>query len=213
MHPTTARLVVVAVLSVATVPLSPVAPATAHTVLAGSVPAAGATIEPGTAEVVLSFSAPVREGLSTVLVTGADGADHARGAAQVRGDDVAQPVAAPLPPGAGTVSYRVVAADGHPITGTLPFVVAAELANPVPAAPTDPAPTDPAPTDSAPTDPAPTDPAPTDPAPTDLAPTEPVQVAEPAEGGRAALTAGVVGAGVVGAGLIGLLLRTRRRRG
>ena len=193
MHPTTARLAVVAVLSVATVPLSPVAPATAHTVLAGSVPAAGATIEPGTAEVVLSFSAPVREGLSTVLVTGADGADHARGAAQVRGDDVAQPVAAPLPPGAGTVSYRVVAADGHPITGTLPFVVAAELANPVPAAPTDPAPTDPAPTDSA--------------------PTEPVQVAEPAEGGRAALTAGVVGAGVVGAGLIGLLLRTRRRRG
>ena len=188
MHPTTARLAVVAVLSVATVPLSPVAPATAHTVLAGSVPAAGATIEPGTAEVVLSFSAPVREGLSTVLVTGADGADHARGAAQVRGDDVAQPVAAPLPPGAGTVSYRVVAADGHPITGTLPFVVAAELANPVPAAPTDPA-------------------------PTDSAPTEPVQVAEPAEGGRAALTAGVVGAGVVGAGLIGLLLRTRRRRG
>ena len=188
----------VAVLSVATVPLSPVAPATAHTNLAGSVPAAGATIEPGTAEVVLSFSAPVREGLSTVLVTGADGADLARGAAQVRGDDVAQPVAAPLPPGAGTVSYRVVAADGHPITGTLPFVVAAELANPVPAAPTDLAPTDPAPTDPAPTDPA---------------PTEPVQVAEPAEGGRAALTAGVVGAGVVGAGLIGLLLRTRRRRG
>ena len=173
----------VTVLSVATVPLSPVAPATAHTNLAGSVPAAGATIEPGTAEVVLSFSAPVREGLSTVLVTGADGGDHARGAAQVRGDDVAQPVAAPLPPGAGTVSYRVVAADGHPITGTLPFVVAAELANPVPAATTD------------------------------LAPTEPVQVAEPAEGGRAALTAGVVGAGVVGAGLIGLLLRTRRRRG
>ena len=208
MHPTTARLVVVAVLSVATVPLSPVAPATAHTNLAGSVPAAGATIEPGTAEVVLSFSAPVREGLSIVLVTGADGADLARGAAQVRGDDVAQPVAAPLPPGAGTVSYRVVAADGHPITGTLPFVVAAEMANPVPAAPTDLAPTDPAPTDPAPTDPAPTDPAPTDPAPT-----EPVQVAEPAEGGRAALTAGVVGAGVVGAGLIGLLLRTRRRRG
>ena len=198
----------VTVLSVATVPLSPVAPATAHTNLAGSVPAAGATIEPGTAEVVLSFSAPVREGLSIVLVTGADGADLARGAAQVRGDDVAQPVAAPLPPGAGTVSYRVVAADGHPITGTLPFVVAAELANPVPAAPTDLAPTDPAPTSPAPTDPAPTDPAPTDPAPT-----EPVQVAEPAEGGRAALTAGVVGAGVVGAGLIGLLLRTRRRRG
>ena len=198
----------VTVLSVATVPLSPVAPATAHTNLAGSVPAAGATIEPGTAEVVLSFSAQVREGLSIVLVTGADGADLARGAAQVRGDDVAQPVAAPLPPGAGTVSYRVVAADGHPITGTLPFVVAAELANPVPAAPTDLAPTDPAPTSPAPTDPAPTDPAPTDPAPT-----EPVQVAEPAEGGRAALTAGVVGAGVVGAGLIGMLLRTRRRRG
>ena len=193
----------VTVLSVATVPLSPVAPATAHTNLAGSVPAAGATIEPGTAEVVLSFSAPVREGLSIVLVTGADGADLARGAAQVRGDDVAQPVAAPLPPGAGTVSYRVVAADGHPITGTLPFVVAAELANPVPAAPTDPAPTDL----------APTSPASTDPASTDSAPTEPVQVAEPAEGGRAALTAGVVGAGVVGAGLIGLLLRTRRRRG
>ena len=183
MHPTTARLAVVAVLAVATVPLAPAAPASAHTVLAGSVPAAGATVEPGTAEIVLSFSDPVREGLSTVLVTGADGADHARGAAQVRGDDVAQPVAAPLPPGAGTVSYRVVAADGHPITGTVPFVVAAEPANPVPADTTDPA------------------------------PTEPVRVAGPAEGRRAALTAGVVGAGVVGAGLIGLLLRTRRGRG
>lgn len=99
------------------------APAAAHTELRGSDPAPRAVVPADTAEVTLSFSGPVRAGLSTVVVTGPDGADHARGRVRARGSDAVQAVDGPLPPGAWTVAYRVVAEDGHPLTGTSSFTV------------------------------------------------------------------------------------------
>jgi hypothetical protein len=73
--------------------------------------------------VSLSFSGRVQAELSTVVVTGPDGADHARGPVVVRGAEVVQPLAGPLPAGDWTLLYRVVAADGHPLTGAVPFTV------------------------------------------------------------------------------------------
>jgi copper resistance protein C len=118
-------------------------PAHAHTRLTSSAPAAGGQVS-GLSEAVLSFDDPVQPSLSTVRVVGPDGVDRATGPAVERGGStVVQPVAGPLPPGPYRVDYRVVAADGHPITGSVPFEV-------LPAAPGAQAPADLAPPETAP---------------------------------------------------------------
>ena len=125
-----------ALLAAAVVPvvvLLPAGPAAAHTQLTGSVPSAGAVVPADLSQVVLSFTSAVRADLATVVVTGPGGEAAARGAATVRGTDVVQPLTTPLPAGAWTVAYRVVAGDGHPITGTLPLTVeAAATSSPAP---------------------------------------------------------------------------------
>ena len=111
-------------------------PAAAHTRLVSSTPAQGAPAEAPT-EVVLVFSDPVQPGLSVVSVTGADGAEHASGAPAQGGDGsaVAQALLAPLAPGSYRVAYRVLAADGHPVTGELALTaVAAPTSAAVPTA-------------------------------------------------------------------------------
>jgi methionine-rich copper-binding protein CopC len=47
-------------------------------------------------------------------------------AGATRGDDaVAVPIRGAMPPGAYTVEWRTMAADGHPVSGRVPFRVAA----------------------------------------------------------------------------------------
>lgn len=99
------------------------APASAHTALSGSLPADGGTTA-ATDQVVLSFTGTLLERLLAVTVVGPDGSDAARGAPRLQGTDVVQPLERPLPGGRVTVSYRVVAADGHPLTGQVAFTVA-----------------------------------------------------------------------------------------
>jgi hypothetical protein len=114
-------------------------PAAAHTELTASTPSPGAVVASTTAEVVLTFSGRVQGDFSTVAVTGPDGADRARGPLAVRGGRVVQGLDAPLAAGAWTVAYRVIAADGHPVTGTVPFTVAAAAQAPsTPPAPSTP---------------------------------------------------------------------------
>jgi len=114
--------------------LGAASPASAHTRLTGSSPSAGAEVPAATTEVVLSFTGTVNEAFSTVVVTGPDGAEAGSGSPVLRGRDVVQELEGPLAPGTWTVAYRVVAADGHPITGTLAFTVAAgDVVDPAPA--------------------------------------------------------------------------------
>lgn len=108
-------------------------PAAAHTGLSGSLPADGATAA-APEQVVLSFSGEVVGRLSAVTVVGDDGADAADGRPVVEGTDVVQPLERPLEPGRWTVSYRVVAVDGHPLTGQLAFTVGGAGAAAPPAA-------------------------------------------------------------------------------
>ena len=111
-------------------------PAAAHTRLVSSTPAQGTPAE-APSEVVLVFSDPVQPGLSAVSVTAADGAEHASGTPAQGGDGsaVTQALRAPLAPGSYRVAYRVLAADGHPITGELTVTaVAAPAAVPTAAA-------------------------------------------------------------------------------
>ena len=108
--------------------LLPASPASAHTRLASSSPAPGAVVPGETGEVVLAFDGAVRAELTRVAVTGPDGAEAAQGAPAVRGTDVVQALSTPLPAGEWTVTYRVVADDGHPISGTIAFTVSSSPA-------------------------------------------------------------------------------------
>ena len=111
-------------------------PAWGHTRLVSSTPAVGASAE-APRQVVLAFSDAVQPGLSAVSVTGADGQEHASGSPSAGGDDrsVSQALRSPLEPGTYRVAYRVLAADGHPVTGAFELTA---LAPPVaPAAASD----------------------------------------------------------------------------
>jgi methionine-rich copper-binding protein CopC len=106
----------VAVLGVAT-------PAFAHSRLEAAAPAAGAAVTTPLDQVTLTFNEAVRGKFSTVVVRDAAGRSWSDGAVSVVDDDVHQAVY-PLRSGAYTVAWRVVSADGHPVTGEYHFSVA-----------------------------------------------------------------------------------------
>jgi methionine-rich copper-binding protein CopC len=96
------------------------APAEAHTTLTSSSPAKGATVTSPT-QIRLTFGDPVR--FTGVVVEDAKGGHHEAGKAQAVDNHVTQPVAGVLTPGVYTVGWRVVAPDGHPVTGEYKFTV------------------------------------------------------------------------------------------
>ncbi|MFI0732947.1 copper resistance protein CopC [Streptomyces sp. NPDC021225] len=113
-------LICAAPVAVATAP-----PAAAHTGLTGSAPNDGATVAASPARVSLSFNDPMDARYSRVAVTGASGRSVTTGAPKVDGRTVSQALTAELPAGRYTVGYRVVSADGHPVSGSYTFTVAA----------------------------------------------------------------------------------------
>ena len=175
------RLLVSAVVAAAA-SLGCPAPAAAHTSLAASTPAAGAVVHPETGAVEMVFSGAVQPALSTVVVTGPDGADVSSGSPSATGPRLVQPVTAPLAPGSWTVSYRVMAADGHPVTGSLTFQVRADV---------EPAAVQEVPTGSS---------------------TRVDDAAAPGTGAQTSNDLLLVVAGLVGAALVGLLAALRGRR-
>lgn len=95
-------------------------PAEAHTTLTSSSPAKGATVT-SPAQIRLTFADPVR--FTGVVVTDAHGGHHESGKSQAVDNHVTEAVAGPLAAGAYTVGWRVVAPDGHPVTGEFRFTV------------------------------------------------------------------------------------------
>jgi len=98
--------------------------ASAHSDLVGTAPAAGTVAKDPVNEVSLEFASPILPELTAVVVT--------RGGSGVPVDDpvvdgstVTASVDGAARPGEYTVAYRTVAADGHPITGSFSFEVAA----------------------------------------------------------------------------------------
>lgn len=96
------------------------APSDAHTALKSATPGKGATVE-SPREIVLTFNDSVR--LPRVIVSDEEGGTHQAGEAKAVGNEVTQPIGETLAAGAYTVGWRVVAADGHPVTGTYEFTV------------------------------------------------------------------------------------------
>ena len=98
--------------------------AAAHTALVSSSPAPGAAVE-SPAVVSLTFNEPLLAIGAGISVLDAEGVEQAAGAAYFPEPSTIQVDVQPLAPGAYTAVWRVVADDGHPIEGTLPFTVVA----------------------------------------------------------------------------------------
>jgi copper resistance protein C len=98
-------------------------PALAHNVLVGSDPADGAKLATGPAKVTLTFDQPVQFGFNTVTVTSPNGAHWEAGPADVTGNAVSAPVRPLGPAGEYTIGYRILSADGHPVTGAVRFTL------------------------------------------------------------------------------------------
>ncbi|ATE51903.1 copper resistance CopC family protein [Actinosynnema pretiosum] len=109
----------------------------AHNVLISSDPKDGAELATGPREVTLTFDQPVQAGerFNTLTVTSADGTrweDQAE--PTVRDNSVIFPVRELGPAGEYTLGYRVLSADGHPVSGSLKFTTTtAAQGTPVPA--------------------------------------------------------------------------------
>ena len=96
----------------------PGSPAAAHAELKSTDPKADSTVTVPLTQVTLTFSQPVKEQLTTVAITGADGATYSDGAARAANVTVTQAVKA-LPQGRVSVAWRTESADGHTIQGTV----------------------------------------------------------------------------------------------
>jgi len=96
--------------------------ASAHTQLTSSVPGNGQVLQELPPAVELTFSGAVATP-AYVVVRDPAGDEVAEGDAQVRDAVVTQPMTGRDVAGDYTVDYRVVSADGHPVTGSLTFTV------------------------------------------------------------------------------------------
>ncbi|MFI6507728.1 copper resistance protein CopC [Streptosporangium sp. NPDC050855] len=133
------RLLTVLLLAV-TASLGAVTPAQAHNVLIGSDPKDGAELARGPAKITLTFDQPVRQGYARISVTGPDGARWEHGTTAVDGARVGIGVRPLGPAGKYVVGYRILSADGHPVSSAISFTLtapgpgAAGPATPAPAA-------------------------------------------------------------------------------
>lgn len=98
-------------------------PAAAHDELVSSTPASHARLDTAPGSVSLQFSADVMELGALIMVADTAGGDWVTGDPTVQGNIVTVPIAEGMPVGGYEVRWRVVSADGHPISGVIPFTV------------------------------------------------------------------------------------------
>ena len=110
----------------------------AHSVLMSSTPAKDSSIATAPAQVVLEFNEPLSRGFTELSVIGPDGKSHwETGAATITGDKLGNGLRPLGPAGRYTMTYHVISADGHPVSGAVPFtltVAGPKTATPLPAA-------------------------------------------------------------------------------
>jgi copper transport protein len=113
--------------------LAAAGPAQAHALLEGTSPERGAVARQAPGEVVLRFSEPVEIAFGAVRVFGADGSEVQQGEPfhpGGRDDEVAVRLRDGVEDGGYTVTYRVVSADSHPVSGGFVFSIGDEAAAP-----------------------------------------------------------------------------------
>lgn len=111
--------------------LVPAGPASAHAVLVSSSPASAAVVPGAPTEVVLTFSEGVRQVPDKIRVIAPDGSRADRGTPTFSGGLVTVAVDPDAGRGTYLVSYRVVSADSHPVSGAFTYSVGAPSPPPV----------------------------------------------------------------------------------
>ena len=99
------------------------APAGAHALLTATTPERGERLDAAPAQVSLRFSEPVEAEFGAVRVFDSEGREVQTGAPIGRGNDVAVRLRDGLGEDGYTVTYRVISADAHPVSGGFVFVV------------------------------------------------------------------------------------------
>jgi copper transport protein len=117
------RLVPALLLALVALLLLPASPASAHAVLVSSDPADGARVAEAPAAVRLTFDEAVALPPHAAVVLSATGVRVDRGAARLAGRTVVVPLRSQVPAGVYSVSWRVVSADSHVVTGSIRFGV------------------------------------------------------------------------------------------
>ncbi len=103
----------------------------AHTELSSSDPAADASVGSPPKVITLTFTEDINSAFVNVVLTSADGRSWLSGDPRVDGPRVTATVTSDAPPaGLYTVGYRVVSADGHPVSGSYTFTIAGVQAAP-----------------------------------------------------------------------------------
>lgn len=108
----------------------PASPAAAHAFLNESDPADGAVVDTAPERVTLTFSEPVRPVPDRVLAVGPDGERVDAGEPSAEGPVLTVPLEATDARGTYLVSFRVISADSHPVSGALTFSVGAPSQTP-----------------------------------------------------------------------------------
>ncbi|HEU5157921.1 MAG TPA: copper resistance CopC family protein [Streptosporangiaceae bacterium] len=97
--------------------------AAAHTALKASSPKDGGKIGVAPSRLLLEFTSPMISVGSRIVVEGPDGRAYQAGAPQITDDKVTQPLKPLGPAGEYRVEFRVVAYDGHPLSGGMRFTL------------------------------------------------------------------------------------------
>jgi copper resistance protein C len=106
--------------------LATAAPAAAHNALIGSDPKDKASLEIGPSTVTLTFDQDVQggQGLNEISVTDANGGHYeVQGDPTIKDTTVSQKVNALGEAGEYKIGYRILSADGHPVSGELTFTL------------------------------------------------------------------------------------------
>jgi methionine-rich copper-binding protein CopC len=100
-------------------------PASAHNTLISSSPKNSAQLESGPDQIELKFDLPVQngQGLNSIAVTGPNNDHWEAGPAVVASNVVTAPLRPLGPAGVYKIGYRVLSADGHPVSGELSFTL------------------------------------------------------------------------------------------
>ena len=95
------------------------APSQAHTQLVSSSPSNGAVLEVAPTAVTFVFDEPLLPHLDTVSINTESGVNVTSESVKPRDNTVSMPWPIDLKPGKYQVAYRIVADDGHPVTGAI----------------------------------------------------------------------------------------------
>jgi copper transport protein len=120
-----ARIRLLPAIALASLAIAP-ATASAHAVLRETEPISGAIAKREPSEIVFRYNEPVEGNFGAIRVYDRNGSRVEDGQAfhpGGRGPDLAAHLKAGLPKGTYTATYRVISADGHPVSGGLVFSI------------------------------------------------------------------------------------------